>query len=211
MMRSLQLILIVTIVFLSSGCAIKGNYNHDYIAHEIKQDLQKNTDLSMVIFTVKALDESKFMGKYNQANGQGISAVELELPVGLITREITYEFFKQYFSKVEKVSDEKLLEKNGYQIVLIPATEAFYYEPVAMFATAGVRFKLHIIINKNNKTVFNKIYDSGLINGEMSIMTSSLQESANKTFHKGLFNLYKIINKDIALVIANEWHAKELK
>lgn len=112
-----NLIIISIAILLFSGCSIKVDYNKDYIASEMNNNFVKNSQISVAVYTTKEMDDSKFIGRPNSFAG---SANTLEVPTGIITREVTYEFFSQYFSNVEKVSEQQILDKNGYQIILIP-------------------------------------------------------------------------------------------
>lgn len=192
-------------LLLFSGCSMKVDYNKDYIASEMNNNLAKNSQINVAVYTTKEMDDSKFIGRPNSFAG---SANTLEVPTGIITREVTYEFFSQYFAKVEKVSEQQVLDKNGYQIILTPSTNNFYYEfeqlsNLGFAITPKTRFSLHLTVNKDNKKIFDKSYDSGLINGETYVLSGSPYETVSKTYHKGLFNLYKMVNQDIIMAISN--------
>lgn len=196
-------------LLLFSGCSMKKDYNRDFISTELVQSIQKNQAEKVIILTDSEID--KLYVKYSPTTsnldtplGQAMST--LTLPIGQITREVTYEFYSQYFDKVERSNNQAIIKEEFKDIILKPKITSFNYAVpltnMGLTMTPNIHFVLNLEVYKNNKMIMSKSYDSGTIYGETS-MGSSLYDDTNKALHKGLFNLYKIVNQDIIIAITN--------
>jgi hypothetical protein len=196
-------------LFLFSGCSIKSDYKRDYIQSDISQNLQKNETEKVVILTDAETDElyvkySPITKGMDTPLGHALSS--LELPIGQITREITYEFYNQYFDNIERSNNHLVINDKSKNIIIKPSVINFSYAlpltNMGFTMTPNINFVLQLEVYKNNKIIMKKNYSSGTIYGETS-MGSSLYEDTSKAFHKGLFNFYKIVNHDIIMAISN--------
>jgi hypothetical protein len=188
---------------------MKVDYKRDYISNNLISGIEKNKIDDLIIMTNSDEDIS-YTKITPTTNGFDTplahSMSTLTLPIGEITKEVTYEFYNQYFEKASKSNDINLPNKNFSGIIISPKVENFNYSlpftNIAFTMTPHISFILHIKVYKNTKLIMEKSYNSGIIYGETSI-GSSLYEDTSKAFHKGLFNLYKIVNQDVVMAVSN--------
>jgi len=198
-MRKIFAILVFTFsLLLFSGCSIKSEYNRAHIQGELKDSNAKKSDINVVVYTTKKDDVATIETRPKSFTG---GANTLEVQTGIIGREITYEFFKQYFERVSKVDNIENMDNST--VVIQPRISMFEYEfdslsNLGFAITPKIHFLFNISIRKNSKMVFSKTYDSGVVAGETYFVSGSPYESINKALHVSLFNLYKLIVKDIA-------------
>lgn len=198
-MRKTLIVIFATTLFFT-GCSFKVGYKKEYIQPNINQLIIKNNDTKVAIYTTKEMDNYKYIGRPNSYAGR---ATVLEIPIGIITKEITYNFFKQYFKYIDKISDINKVKK--YNIVITPKIMNFTYSYTDNFylIIPQVRFSLRVIVYKNNKIIMDRTYDSGVISGKGYSFSTKGYEEINKTLHKGLFNLLKKVNKDLVIAITD--------
>jgi hypothetical protein len=196
-------------LLLFSGCSIKSEYKNEYIQSDIIHNLQKNKTERLIVLTEAETDDIYIKYSpvtHNMDTPLGHALSSLELPIGKITREVTYEFYNQYFYSTERSNNKQIMHLEPNAIIVKPKTINFSYAlPVTNMGftmTPHINFVLQLEIHKNGKVILSKNYDSGIIYGETS-MGSSLYEDTSKAFHKGLFNLYKIINQDVIMALSN--------
>ena len=199
-----KIVLSIAIAFLAiliSGCSLKSEYNRSYIEKELNATLQKRNDMDVIVYTTKADDDAVVVARPQSFTG---GANTLEVQTGIIGREVTYEYFKQYFNNVIKTN--KFDSQKNTMIVINPKISLFEYEMDSLsnlgFAiTPKIHFLFSVTVSQNYKVVFSKTYDSGVVAGETYMMSASPYEKINQALHMSLFNLYKIISKDIAEAI----------
>lgn len=198
----------ISLLFFS-GCSIKSEYKNEYIQSDIMDNLQKNQSERFIVLTESEIDNTYIKYSpitHNMDTPLGHALSSLELPTGKITREVTYEFYNQYFYNIERSNNKQIIKLEPNVIIIKPKTINFNYAlPVTNMGftmTPHIHFVLQLEVYKNGKIILSKNYDSGIIYGETSI-GSTLYEDTSKAFHKGLFNLYKIINQDVVMALSN--------
>ncbi len=183
---------------------MKKGYEKSFIEGGIVNLNKKNDKTSIQVVSIKKEDSIIKTSPRHDSGfvplGHAMSSLEID--AGSITAEVTKEFFQQYFEKVEITQYVNNNAKADDTVVVIePILSNFSYAlpltNLGFTMTPNIEFNLNVKVYKKDSLVFDKIYFSGRIYAESS-MGSTLYDDTSKTLHIGLFNLYKLIVKDIA-------------
>lgn len=186
---------------------MKKGYEKSFIEKSIVSLNKKNNKSAVQILSMKK-EDSVIKTSPRHDSGfvpLGHAMSSLELDTGNITAEVTKEFFGQYFENVRIISQVDENAKSSDTIIVIePVLSNFSYAlpltNLGFTMTPNIEFNLNVKIYKKSALIFDKTYFSGRIYAESS-MGSTLYDDTSKTLHLGLFNLYKLIVKDIAFAI----------
>ena len=192
---------LVFAMFLITGCSFKAGYDPSYVQNlKTNFSQSKNTSVKVAVLTTTEQDNKIINQSPTSLTGGGTT---LEIPVGIITRELTYEYFSQYYSDVSRI---KTL--NGeYSIVISPEITHFEYEydqlsNLGFAITPKLSFNLSVQVYKDHDQVMNKVYESGVKNASSYLVSGQPGERINKLLHESLFQLLGQVKNDIDSVMA---------
>lgn len=161
-----------------------------------------------------------FEGQPESFVGQGI---DLRIPLGAITREITARVFRSHFNYGVVFAGE-MPDDLPYIIAIEPEIMNFSYrydqfidetiidmQPVdeglelvpATVITPSIQFELDLAAyDPDGNLVLEKTYPSGLVAGESYIVTSRPHERINATFHATLQDIMLQVADDLRPLLA---------
>jgi hypothetical protein len=158
------------------------------------------------VLVVTEVADDNYVYKGSPASFTG-SATQLQLPLGVITREIALVVFGRAFKEGSDRANE-IKTPGIYRLIVKPRTTSFDYKynqlrNLGFAITPQTRIFLEVmILDPNGKEVLKKTYDSGLVNGTTYLMSGSPGEMVNRTAHEVLYQLMEQAASD-ALALLN--------
>lgn len=180
------------------GCSHTATYNKGYVPSEALS-VPKKLEGKALIFTVQEDDARNFKG--NPASFTG-NATTLELPLGVMTREIAGIVFAGMFEGgVEKSNSLDNLAE--YSLALTPKWTGFEYaynqaKNLGFAITPQAQIKLHVkLTDPLNQTFYENTYESGIADGGTYMISGSPAEKINQVVHKILYEQMKRASLDV--------------
>jgi len=186
-----------------TGCSFKAGYDPSYVQNlKTNFSQSKDSSLKVAVLTTTEQDNKIINQSPTSLTGGGTT---LEIPIGIITRELTYEYFTQHYSDVSRI---KNLDGN-YNIVISPEITHFEYEydqlsNLGFAITPKLSFNLAVQVYKGQDQVMNKVYESGIKNASSYIASGQPGEKINKLLHESLFQLLVQVKNDIDRVFSKD-------
>lgn len=211
---------ILTLLLALGGCApVEVTYEPEYLEAAIPSYLAE----TQILVLMEAADiDYVFEGPPESFVGQGI---DLRIPLGAITREISAGVFRSHFNYGVVFAGE-MPDDLPYVIAIEPEIMDFSYrydqfidetiiemqpldegfEPVpATVITPSIQFELDLAAyDPDGNLVLEKTYLSGLVAGESYIVTSRPHERINATFHATLQDIMLQVADDLRPLLAGE-------
>jgi hypothetical protein len=128
------------------------------------EEITPKVDGKVLIYTESVNDNYVFKGSPSSFTGGG---TELQLPLGVMTREIALVVFGRMFKDGADHANE-VKNPTDYRLIIKPQTTSFDYKYNSLknlgFAiTPQTRISIEVIMfDQSNKEVFRKTYSSGL-------------------------------------------------
>ena len=190
MKTNLLYLTLISVVLFFSGCSLKGTYQPDYITKQINPHLLKVQDTEVNIMVQK-----KSLSKHPTSMRAKMSSIDMDL--GDINRNVSYQFFKQYFNKVN-------FKKSNKGIYIESNVLDYNYAYNAFTDGANLNFTLKVTVYIDGIKRFTKIYkseNSNQILFKLAIF-SGINNEVVELFHKQLLHVYETqVKKDIIAVI----------
>ncbi len=195
--------LLVGLFVLSlGGCAFVSNYNPAYIPND-QGSAQVALPGKGLIFTEKTDDVRPYTGSPTSFTG---SSTKLTIPLGTITREIAISVFRREFRDgVDSAND--LADLHKYSAVVCPKITKFTYEynqakNLGFAITPTVDISLEVQLrNKEGRTYWKKIYNSGVREGPAYVVSGSPGERISELTHKTIYALMTRAAADVRGVL----------
>ncbi|MDH3420443.1 MAG: hypothetical protein OEQ25_18075 [Gammaproteobacteria bacterium] len=208
------LILLLTL----GGCApVEVTYEPEYLEAAVPSYL---AETQILVLMEDQDNQYVFEGPPESFVGQGI---DLRIPLGAITREITAGVFRSHFNYGVVFADE-MPDYLPYIIAIEPEITGFSYrydqfvdetvmemqavaegfEPIPVTViTPSIQFELDIVAyDTQGNLLLEKTYPSGLVAGESYIVTSRPHERINATFHATLQEIMLEVADDLRPLLA---------
>jgi hypothetical protein len=155
----------------------------------------KNSSIKVAVLTTQEQDNKIIIQKPTSFTGSGTT---LEMPIGTITRELTYEYFAQFYSNVNRI--DKL--SSDYNIIISPSVTHIEYEydqlsNLGFAITPRLSCSLTAQVYKKKNLVLNKVYESGMQSADAYMVSGQPGERINMLLHKTLFQLLGKLQNDI--------------
>lgn len=180
------------------GCAPMATYNAAYVVPPQTPVAEKIPGKALV-YTVKADDDTPFVGAPTSFTG---SATKLTIPLGVIAREIAFTVFNDAFAQgAEKANS--LHGVSGYRVILHPKVASFSYgyfqlQNLGFAITPTVVLSLDVqLLDASGKTVQQRRYDSGKVEGKSYMMTGEPGEEIGKVTHQVMLDLMQRAANDV--------------
>jgi hypothetical protein len=180
-------------LMLLSGCAYNVGYNSTYLPAE--QTHQK-TPGKVLIYMPDKDANWVFKGHPTSFTGGGTT---LTIPLGDITRQIAVRAFSNEFTSV--TAADMIKNQADYTMVVQPRVKHFEYaynqlKNLGFAITPETRVDLSVkASDSQGRTIIDKVYQSGKIEGETYMASASPAEKVNAAVHK---TLWKLMNDAIA-------------
>lgn len=185
----------LVLMLFFTGCSYKGGYNPSYVQEMKTSTLSKNSSTKVAVLTTKEQDNKVIVQKPTSFTG---SATTLEIPIGAITRELTYEYFAQFYSNINRIDE---LSSN-YNIIISPSVTHFEYEydqlsNLGFAITPKLSCSLTVQVYKKKTLVLSKVYESGVKSADAYMVSGQPGERINRLLHQTLFQLLSQVQNDI--------------
>lgn len=180
------------------GCAPMATYNPAYVVPPTTPEAEK-LDGRALVYTVKADDETPFVGRPTSFTGSGTN---LTIPLGVIAREIAYMVFKDLFREGATKSNS-LDGASGYRAVLHPKVVSFSYaynqlKNLGFAITPTVSLQLEVtLLDPSGRPVAKRAYESGLVEGSAYMVSGEPGEQIGKVAHKVMMDLMQRAAVDV--------------
>lgn len=180
-------------LMLLSGCAYNVGYNSTYLP--AAQPHQKTPGKVLVYMPDKDANRV-FKGHPTSFTGGGTT---LTIPLGDITRQIAVRAFSNEFTSV--TAADTIKNQADYTVVVQPRVQHFEYaynqlKNLGFAITPETRVDLSVkASDRQGRTIIDKVYQSGKIEGETYMASASPAEKVNAAVHK---TLWKLMNDAIA-------------
>ncbi|MDD5717775.1 MAG: hypothetical protein PHW64_08230 [Sulfuricurvum sp.] len=188
------------ILLFFSGCSFKAGYDPSYVQNlRTTFNTPKNSTLKLAVLTTNEYDNKLLRQSPTSFTGGGTT---LEIPIGIITRELTYEYFAHYYSDISRIKS-----MNGeYSIIISPEITHFEYEydqlsNLGFAITPKLSFTLKVQVYNHQNLVMDKLYDSGLQSGASYMVSGQPGEHINKLLHETLFHTLSQVKLDIDKIV----------
>jgi len=211
---------ILAISLALSGCAsVEVAYEPEYLEAAVPSYL---ADTQILVLMEDADIDYVFEGPAESFVGQGIN---LRVPLGAITQEITANVFRSHFNYGVAFAGE-MPDELPYIIAIEPEIMDFSYrydqyvdetviemqpidegfEPVPVTViTPSIQFELDLVAyDPDGNLLLEKTYPSGLVAGESYIVTSRPHERINATFHATLQDIMLQVADDLRPLLASQ-------
>ena len=208
----------LTLALAFGGCAsVEVAYEPEYLEAAVPSYL---AETQILVLMEDQDNQYVFEGPPESFVGQGI---DLRIPLGAITREITAGVFRSHFNYGVVFADE-MPDYLPYIIAIEPEIMGFSYrydqfvdetvmemqaidesfEPVPVTViTPSIQFELDIVAyDTQGNLLLEKTYPSGLVAGESYIVTSRPHERINATFHATLQEIMLEVADDLRPLLA---------
>lgn len=201
-MQKYLLPLIFVSLFLT-GCSFKAGYDPTYVQNlKTNFSQSKNSSVKVAVLTTVEQDNKIINQSPTSLTGGGTT---LELPIGLITRELTYEYFTQYYSNVTRIKNLT----DDYNVIIAPEITHFEYEydqlsNLGFAITPKLSFSLTVQVYNKQNLVMQKEYKSGVQNASSYIISGQPGEKINKLLHESLFQLLSQVKNDIDKIVISQ-------
>jgi hypothetical protein len=199
-LRRLATMLILLGAGLLTGCAYNVGYNSTYLP---ATTAQSRTDAKVLIYMPGADAEWVFKGHPTSFTGGGTT---LTIPLGNITQQIAVRAFSQSFTTVHTA--DTLKDQADYTLVVQPRVQHFEYaynqlKNLGFAITPQAWVDLHVkAMNAQGTVILDKVYKSGMVEGESYMASASPAEKVNAAVHKALWKLMNEAIGDIRAHIA---------
>ena len=211
---------ILMLLLALGGCApVEVAFEPDYLEAAVPSYL---AETQVLVLMEDADIDYVFEGPAESFVGQGIN---LRVPLGAITREITANVFRSHFNYGVVFTGE-MPDDLPYIIAIEPEIMDFSYRydqyvdetiiemqamdegleavPVTVI-TPSIQFELDLAAyDPDGNVVLEKTYPSGLVAGESYIVTSRPHERINATFHSTLQNIMLQVADDLRPLLASQ-------
>lgn len=173
-----------------SGCAYNVAYNPGYVA-AARRPAAQVAEGRVLVLTERADDAYVYTGNPTSFTG---SATTLTIPLGEITRRIAVTVYGDVFKGGAEASNE-LGEAGRYTLVIHPKLVNYSYEynqlkNIGFAITPTVRVSIKVaLLGADGKPAWEKIYESGDVEGESYMISGSPEEEIDKTTHKAIYDL----------------------
>jgi len=187
-------------VFAVSGCASSIAYRSDYVPDR-PVAAQDRISGRVLVYTTKGDDEKLSSGGATSFTGSGAN---LTVPIGTMTREIAVKVFSQVATEGAAEAHD-LADAGRYSVVVHPDTENFQYgfpqlKNMGLWITPQVEMRLRVaLLDATGKTLQEKVYSSGVVEGKGYVMSGSPYEKINKLAHETIYTLMRRAADDVRL------------
>jgi hypothetical protein len=190
----------IAILMAISGCASSIAYRADYVPD--REVLADETIAGRVlVYTTRADDERLITAGATSFTGGG---AKLTTPVGMMTREIAVKVFSKVATD-GAVAASELIDAGRYALVVRPENKDFKHgfpqlKNLGFAITPEVQVEMRVsILDASGKTVFEKDYASGVVEGKSYMMSGKPNERINKLAHETIYDLMRRAAADVRL------------
>jgi hypothetical protein len=181
---------IITLIplLLLCGCAFNAGYNPSYIS---AQPLQLGIGGKGLVVVNQTDAQWTYSGHPTSFTGSGTT---LTVPIGEISKQIALRVFGAAFKEGVDFRDTAG-ETKGYRLVVEPKVAKFTYaynqlKNLGFAITPQVEVQLHVVLTApNGKTLADKFYSSGLVDGDSYMLSGQPAEKVNQLLHQTIFKL----------------------
>jgi len=190
----------IAILMAISGCASSIAYRADYVPdREVVAD--ETISGRVLVYTTRADDERLITAGATSFTGSG---AKVTTPVGMMTREIAVKVFSKVATDGAAAANE-LTDAGRYALVVRPENKDFKYgfpqlKNLGFAITPEVQVEMRVsILDAAGKTVFEKDYASGVVEGKSYMMSGKPHERINKLAHETIYDLMRRAAADVHL------------
>ncbi len=190
--------MLVVAALLLSGCAYSVGYNSTYLPAPAAGASGERVAGEVLIYMPQQDVDWVYSGHPTSFTA---SATTLSIPLGSITQQIAVRVFARDFSSVQAVTS--LEGRSGYLVEVQPKVRHFEYaynqlRNLGFAITPEVSLELHVLArDPAGKVVLDKVYESGLVQGETYMASASPAEKTNTAVHQVLWRLLSQAATDI--------------
>jgi hypothetical protein len=200
MTKMIKIAAAVLATVLLSACASSVAYRADYVPDRA---VATNEQISgrVLVYTTSADDARVDTSGSTTFTG---SAAELTTPIGMITREIAVKVFSQLATD-GAVAGNDLSDAGRYSVIVRPESIAFKHgfeqlKNLGLAITPDVQCQLRIsILDPSGRSLFERDYDSGVIEGKSYVLSGSPKERINRLAHETIYDLMRRAADDVRL------------
>jgi hypothetical protein len=189
--------------FLVTGCAFNVGFNPAYLPGEAQTLEIPGKGLVVIDAT-----DDNWISSEHPTSFTG-SATTLAIPIGTISREVAMRVFGAAFKEGADFRNVAG-DTSGYQLVVMPKVTKFTYaynslQNLGFAITPQVDIGMHVTLTApDGHLLLDKVYASGLVNGNTYVMSGQPAEMVNKLVHITLFNLMTSAAKDAKQIMARQ-------
>lgn len=180
MRNTIKNILLISFVFLITGCSYKVEYDKQYIETDVKTDLKKVSTDNIVLKNQKSLVINKHPNSFRA------KASTIELNMSSINDNVLKEFFKQYFEDSNiKFGEDKtnlFVESNFYD---------YEYAYGAFGDGNDVRIFVDIKVYYKNRMILDKKYNIEKGISAITFGNATIIPLLTENFQEALLLLYE--------------------
>lgn len=197
-MRYLLCGILMATSLIANGCTSVVVYKPSYL-DVYSQNKPNSTNCKTIVYTTEADDNFVYKGRPSSATG---GAYGIEMPIGILTKEIAQYAFNQACIGGALVSKD-LNTASANDLIVYPKVTAFDYryndtKNLGLAVTTQVRVVLDVaIIDAGGHACYTGEYDSGYVDGNTALFHLSPLESVNKATHKVIYELMTRAAADI--------------
>ena len=189
-MKYLICIFMIVVGAILNGCVTAVVYNPSYLNTEL-QNKPVSANCKAFVYTTEVDDNLVYIGSPSSMTG---SVYVIEIPLGIITKEITQSVFNQVcLGGTHVIKDLKTVSASD--LVVYSKVNRFNYryndaKNLGLAVTAQVRIVLDVsIIDSSGHAYYTGEYDSGYVDGDTYLFHLSPIENVNKLTHKVVYEL----------------------
>ncbi len=187
-MNRIRSLLTLVPVLLLCGCAFNAGYNPNYIS---SQPIQLGIQGKGLVVVSPTDAQWTYSGHPTSFTGGGTT---LTVPIGEISKQIALRVFGAAFKDGVDFRDA-VGDTKGYRLVVQPKVAQFTYaynqlKNLGFAVTPQVNMQLHVVLTApDGKTLVDKFYTSGLVDGDSYVLTGQPAEKVNQLIHQTIFKL----------------------
>lgn len=199
-LSSPRVLLLILSFLVSFGCTHDMEYKPKYLGTPVFDQVHK-FDGKCAIYTTSRDDSYVFQGYPSSVYG---SAETLKIPLGLITKNAAVRVFDAVCDEVSTVDS---LDGRDYDVAIYPSPigfEYFFAERgfLRLVITPQVVIYLQITaFNSDQDVVFEKSYNSGVVNGKNIYIPMTGWENVNAVAHMTIAELMSTAAEEIVVVL----------
>jgi hypothetical protein len=199
-MKQVVLLSLLASVGLLGGCATSIAYRADYVPDRPVTDNERIAG-RVLVYTTTSDDERLITGGASSFTGSGAS---LTTPIGMMTREIAVKVFAQMATE-GAVAGNTLADSQRFSIVVRPQSQDFRYgfpqlKNLGFAITPEIELSLRVtVLDPGGKTLFERDYKSGVVEGKSYMMSGSPYERINRLTHATMYDLMRKAADDVRL------------
>jgi hypothetical protein len=194
----------LTLLFFLASCTTTHTYNPEYEGR-ILPSPGVRLEGRAIILTTDADDNYVFVGNPTSFTGGG---TKIDLPLGMITREIAQNTFDRLFEEGAMASNN-LSAMNNYSVAISPKISNFSYaynqlKNAGFLVTPQVEISITVnMSDSSGNRKLDKTYISGTKDGDSYAFSGSPGERINKLAHEVITELLNQVASDIYYLTTN--------